>query len=270
MLMLTGTLVSAQQINDRVVAINTTYPQVDKNLKSVPLALQTAQIAGQIRQAAEPLGPQAIKISHDVDAIQGSATSILNAAKQINTSVLSINGGVHSIHDAVIPIGTTLTAIDSDVQSINHSVHGINDNFGGILDTVHSIKYQVIAINNRADVIIDQVRQIKDNTGQLVSPLLPDVLKNSGAIARSPVLLYPKSLTAQNILKRVGPELEMLKNHPPGVELLQSHSATPDLAKAPEVVTSGGHSPHTDDPPSKHDDPVRSPAPSLSGLLAPR
>jgi hypothetical protein len=209
-LMLTGTLISTSQIQNRVNAINVIYPRVDQNLKSVPLALQTARISGEIEDAARPVGPQFTDIVKDVQGIQASVTSVQNLVGPINKAVLTINGSVKAINASVVPIGTSLASIDDKVKSINSSVHGINNSFDGILDHVHSIDDRVAGINHRAERIKDIGDDIKDDTGRLVSPLLPDILKNSFAISRSPVI-NPLDLSRLD-LRRLGGIVNLLRN----------------------------------------------------------
>ena len=209
-LMLTGTLISTSQIQNRVNAINVIYPRVDQNLKSVPLALQTAKISGQIADAAKPVSPQLADVVKDVNGIQTSVTSVLNLVGPINKSVRTINDSVKSINASVVPIGTSLTSIDGKVQSINGSVHGINDSFDGILDHVHSIDGRVAGINERAERVRGIAEDIKDDTGRLVSPLLPDILKNSFAISRSPVI-NPLDLSRLD-LRRLNGIVDLLRN----------------------------------------------------------
>src|SRR5438094_7068122 len=86
--MLTRTLVSAQQIDDRVFTIKNTVSPIDHNLDSVALAVKTNDIAGQILTAAKPLSGQ-------LDQVVKSATSIDTSAASINGTAGSINQTVH-------------------------------------------------------------------------------------------------------------------------------------------------------------------------------
>jgi hypothetical protein len=254
-LMLTGTLVSTAQISNRVTAINTIYPKIDQNLKSVPLALQTAKIAGEIGQAAKPVSPQLAQIVHDVAGIQTSVDSVLTEAGQINSSVKTIHNAVISITAVVVPIGSVLSSVDTKVQSINDSAHGINDSFGGIRDHVYDIRHRVARINDQANTVIDQARQIKDNTGELVRPLVPDILRNSYAISRSPLLL-----------RHLGPlDLRRLNSV---LGLLQGPTPDPSLVKMAKLLGLSTPGPSS---PAKPLAPLTSSGSSaggLTGLLA--
>jgi hypothetical protein len=188
-LMLTGTITAANQIDDRVGIINTVYPRINQNLKAVALAADTGRIAGQIRDAATPLSPQFTQIVHDVGGINTSVDSILHDVGTINTSVLSINDAVHAIHGSVLPIAAGLDSVDGKVGSINHSVHQIDERFGHIRGHVDSIDDGLVhGSNDRIQKVIDQADGIQDDTDRLAHSLVPDILTNAHAIARSPIL----------------------------------------------------------------------------------
>jgi hypothetical protein len=224
-LMLSGTMISTQRIEDRLRVINTVYPQINQNLKSVPLALETGRIAGQIKQAATPLSPQLTEVVKDVGGIQTSVQSVLDRAGQINASAKTINTAVKSINAVVVPIGSTLASVDDKARSINNSVHGINDSFHHVLDHVHDIRDRIVRINHQADDVIDQAHKIKSDTRQLVSPLLPGILQNSYAISRSPIV-DPLDLSRLK-LARLNPLLAALVPQAP--THLSTLSALPEL-----------------------------------------
>jgi uncharacterized phage infection (PIP) family protein YhgE len=224
-LALSGTMISTQRIQDRLRVINTVYPEINQNLKSVPLALETGRIAAQIKQAAVPLSPQLTEVVKDVGAIQTSVQSVLDRAGQINASAKTINTAVKSINAVVVPIGTTLASVDDKARSINNSVHGINDSFHHVRDDVYDIRDRVARINRQADTVIDQAHQIKDNTRRLVSPLLPGILQNSYAISRSPIV-NPLDLSRLK-LARLNPLLAALVPQAP--THLSTLSTLPEL-----------------------------------------
>ena len=72
-LMLTNTLVAAQQIDNRVDRITHTVGPIDRDLDSVNLAAETNRIAGEIRTAANPLSGQAQQIIDATASIDTSA-----------------------------------------------------------------------------------------------------------------------------------------------------------------------------------------------------
>jgi uncharacterized protein YoxC len=254
--MLTGTLLSARNIDNQVVEINKVYPQVHKNLGAVPLAFETARVAGEIDKAAKPVGPAFTKVVEDVNGIQASVESILAAGGEINASVKSINAGVHSIDSVVVPIGQVLGEVKDDVDCINDSVHGIDHKFDKILDTSRDIRDQVKGINHRADIIIDTVKDIKDNTNLLVDKILPGILKNSTAIANSPVIhpLAPGSLA--QIVQRLNPTRVLAV---PSVPVLPSAKDA-----LPGLLGKDTDAADDDDAPSQENHKT---LPSLSGLL---
>ncbi len=198
-LMLTGTLVAAQQIDNRVNAINTVYPQVGENLQALPLADETGRIADEISRVAQPVGPQFTAVVASVGTIEASVKSIEGSAANINTSVKSINTSVKTIGGTVDEIDSTLSSVNDKVGTINASAQGINDSFDGILGRVRSIDDGVAGINNRAGTVIDLAGGIKDNLGKVRDPVLPDIVQNSAAIAGSPII-NPLDLSANPLL----------------------------------------------------------------------
>ena len=139
-LMLTGTLVNAREINDVVPLINNEVSPIDKDLDSVKLAVETARISGEIRVAAKPLVGQTERIIAVATNIDGNAARILVTAQAINENAKSINGTVRSINGKV-------TSINGKVVSINDTVGSIQGNALAINDTVGTIGARVTAIN---------------------------------------------------------------------------------------------------------------------------
>jgi uncharacterized protein YoxC len=234
-LMLTGTITAANQIDDRVGIINTVYPTINQNLKAVALAADTGRIAGQIRDAAAPLSPQFTQIIHDVGGINTSVDSILGDVKTINTSVLSINNAVHTIHGSVLPIAAGLDSVDHKARSINNSVHQINDRFGRIRDHVYSIDDRLVhGSNDRIQHVIDHAEGIQDDTDRLAHSLVPDILRNAHAISRSP-LIDPTD-TSRLDTRRLNPLLAGLTNP----DQLPSLLGLVQAARKPAVPTLPG------------------------------
>src|SRR5260221_9432948 len=75
-LLLTNTLVAAQQIDTRVDRITHTVGPIDHDLDSVALAVKTNEIAGEINAAAKPLSGQAGPIIDTTATIHPSPNSI--------------------------------------------------------------------------------------------------------------------------------------------------------------------------------------------------
>lgn len=238
--MLTGTLLNANEINDNVAAINTVYPGVHKNLQSVPLALETARVAGEIDKAAEPVGPAFAKVADDVNGIQTSVESILAAGGEINSSVKSINAGVKTINGTAVQIGTTLHAVKDDVHSINASAHGIGHSFDKILDASHGIDDGAAGINRRADTVIDTAKGIKGDLDFLTESLAPGILKNSAAIKGSPLLSPLARGNLGEILRRVNLGRVLGVPTPPVLPPALSGPATEEKDDVPLTGLLGG------------------------------
>jgi uncharacterized protein YukE len=191
-LLLTNTLVAAQQIDTRVDRIRHTVGPIDHDLDSVELAVQTNKVAGEILTAAKPLSGQAGQIVDATASIDSSAKSINTAVGQIGDSVKGIDGSARSINSNVLEInktvkdinGTaktisgTVNKIDGNVAAIGGSVHGIGGSLSTVLDVVQQIRGDhaatgptgigIAAINRRADAIIGLVQAIKGDTGNIL------------------------------------------------------------------------------------------------------
>jgi prophage DNA circulation protein len=191
-LLLTNTLVAAQQIDTRVDRITHTVGPIDHNLDSVALAIKTNDIAGQILTAAKPLSGQADQIVQATTSIDGSAKSINTAvgqigeavkgidgnARSINGNVLDINKTVKDINGTAKTISSTVNGISGNVTAIGGSVNGISGRLSSVLAVVQQIRGDhaatgptgvgIAAINRRADAIIGLVQAIKGDTGNIL------------------------------------------------------------------------------------------------------
>ena len=194
-LLLTNTLVAAQQINSRVDRITNTVGPIDHDLDSVALAVQTNETAQKILTAAKPLSGQADQIIQATASIDGSAKSIDSAVAQIGGSVKGIDNNAQSINGTVVDInktvkginGTartisgTVNSIDGNVAAIGGSVHSIADRLGAVLDTARLIRGDhatvgagefglgIAGINRRADAAITLVQIIKADTANILT-----------------------------------------------------------------------------------------------------
>ena len=193
-LLLTNTLVAAQQIDTRVDRITHTVGPIDHNLDSVNLAAQTSRTAKEILAAALPLSGQADQIIQATTSIDASARSIDTTVGQIGEAVKGIDGSARSINGNVLEInktvkdinGTakaiagTVNGIDGNVAAIGSTVKGIGGNLAAVLGVAREIRGDhaatgitpgaggLAAINRRADVIIGAVQAIKGDTGNIL------------------------------------------------------------------------------------------------------
>lgn len=196
-LLLTNTLVAAQQIDTRVDRITHTVGPIDHDLDSVALAVQTNKIAGDILTAAKPLSGQAGQIIDATASIDTSAKSINTTvgqigetvkgidgtARSINSNVLDINKTVKDINGTAKTISGTVNKIDGNVAAIGGSVHGIGGSLSTVLDVVQQIRGDhaasgitpgggIAAINRRADAVIALAQGIKVDTGNILASVL--------------------------------------------------------------------------------------------------
>jgi methyl-accepting chemotaxis protein len=198
-LLLTNTLVAAQQIDTRVDRITHTVGPIDHDLDSVNLAAQTSQTAKEILAAAQPLTGQADQIVQATASIDASAKSINTAVGQIGEAVKGIDGNARSINSNVLEINRTVKDINGTAKTISGTVNGIDGNVADIGGTVKGIGGNLTAvlgvareirgdhavtgispgsgngiagINHRADAVIGAVQAIKGDTGNILATVL--------------------------------------------------------------------------------------------------
>jgi|GEM_PF-1304549 len=130
---LSRTTLAAQQIDQRVKAINAEVVPIDSDLNNVPKLDETTRDAAEILTAAKPLSAQA-------DQIIAAAKSIDGKVSDIQSTANSINGVVKSINSTALGIGATV-----------NSIHGTAT---ALAPVVNQIKDGIVAINNKADVAL--------------------------------------------------------------------------------------------------------------------
>jgi len=138
-LMLTGTLINAREIDETVDVINEEVAAsdgIDEDLDNVKLAAETNRLTIRIRRRAQPLTGQADQIIRSARSIDGKVDSILGTARSINDTADSINGTVRSIGSNVQSIGGTVVSIHGLVQGIGSDVFAIGRTAGTILQRV--------------------------------------------------------------------------------------------------------------------------------------
>lgn len=149
-LMLTGTLVNAREIDNTLPLIKAQVLPIDEDLDNVRLAEETARLTERIRVAAAPLSDQADRIIREARSIDRSAASILVTARSINGTAKAINGNVLAINDTVGAINSNVVSINSTVNSIGGSVFSINSR-------VSSVGADVATINGRVTRVLGAV-----------------------------------------------------------------------------------------------------------------
>ena len=160
-LMLSGTLINAREINDTVPLINAQVLPIDEDLDNVELAEETARLTAQIRDAAAPLSDQADRIIAEAGKIDRNAAGILVTARAINE---------------------TAGAINANALSINDTVSGINANVVSIHDSVDSIGGSVFSINNRVSAVGGHVAQINARVGSILGSVGATNATDDGSI----------------------------------------------------------------------------------------
>ncbi len=175
-LMLTGTLTNARQINRRVKLVNNQVGPIDNNLASVKLAGRTGRIAKKIDLAAENLSGElnqvittAGNINIKVGSILSRAQSINGVVTAINTTANAINGNAHSINATVHSINSNVHSIGSHVQSIGGSVASIGGSVASIHSRVAAIQGVVGPIGATDGSINANVNRINGNLGNILT-----------------------------------------------------------------------------------------------------
>lgn len=179
-LMLTRTLIAAQQIDTRVTDITASVNSIDTHLntgcnqaqpstcdsRTLPVLTQTEGIVQQIDAAAKPLAGQAGQVVTDVNSINTTVSSILTTAGSINGTVHSIGSLAGSINTTVHSIQGNINPIYSDVVTIRGSggfdlgVSGINNRATTIIGLVNGIKGDTATITTQAGGILSQAQAI--------------------------------------------------------------------------------------------------------------
>jgi methyl-accepting chemotaxis protein len=188
-LMLTGTLVAANRIDDSVGVIKPEVNDIGTDTRAIELAARTARISDRIAVAAQPLTGELDSTLTAAKGIDVTAKSIIRRVGAINETAGAINGSVKEINGSVGTIGSSVDSIQSNVLSINRharsirasadgvlssarqinsSVHGIQSSGRGISSEVASIDVGVAAINRRAGTIADVARPIAADLGNVL------------------------------------------------------------------------------------------------------
>ncbi len=250
--LLTGTLITAMRIDNRVGFVNAEVKPIDKDLDSVVLAVETARIAGEINQAAKPLTGQFTQIVQIGDGIEASAVSISERAKEINANARSINGNVKSINSTATSINSTVTEINSSVnsigsrlgsinagvQSVNVSVDGISGSFVGILGETRTIDVEVAGINLRADTVIGLSRAIKANTEDILEQAIL-INENAEAITESPLIIGGDGNGILDLNQRAVTTLPAPVPAAPGTSGTDDQQPAPNAPGAPAPLLPG-------------------------------
>ncbi len=139
-LMLTGTLIAAQQIEDEVVSITSTLSSVDEDTDNVALTQDINTRASDILTAAEPLTGQLDQVIPTARRIDEKVPRILTTAQDINATARSINGQVTRVGETVDSILDSFVEIeDNVVQSIEPGVDDIVMDLQRVIGLARSI-----------------------------------------------------------------------------------------------------------------------------------
>jgi len=138
--MLTTTLVSAQQIDNRVAAIVGRTTPIKADTAFVAELKKTNELASDINDAAKPISPELGDVDTAAKSINATVPQILSSAQSINATVKPINGNLVTI------LGTA------------REIAGGASTLGGVR-----------GINQRLDIALVPVRAIKSDTASILS-----------------------------------------------------------------------------------------------------
>lgn len=130
--MLTRTLISAQQIDDRVARITTATTSISGDTRLVELLEETNATARGILAAAEPLTGQLGEVDQSAKNINATVPNILSSAQSINATVKAINPNVSNILGQVREIASGPATLGG--------VRAINQRLDRALGTINGIK----------------------------------------------------------------------------------------------------------------------------------
>jgi len=213
-LMLTGTILSAQRIEGNVGEITGSTSAIDNDLDAVRLAAKTTQISGNILTAAEPLVGQLDQVIVSARSIDRRANSILDTAESINGKAVAINSTVGRINQTAGAINQTVGAINANAGRINATAGSINANVTSILSRARAIESTAGAINANARSINGRVNGIAGSVNS-INGRLGDTLTETRTIdpgvaginiraSRAIRLVRPIRTDLNNILDEVG------------------------------------------------------------------
>ena len=133
-IMLTRTLVSAEQIDRKVNVITGGLDEVERETEIVAELQKTEKTSAAILKAAEPLTGMLKVVDETAKSIDETAKRIDPNAKSINQTVVSINGHVASILSTARSIENTLRAITGQAVDIRRTVDSIKNDTKNIQD----------------------------------------------------------------------------------------------------------------------------------------
>ncbi len=168
-LMLTGTITNAREINNAIPIINSQVLPIDEDLDNVKLAKETADLTVKIRDAAAPLSDQADRIITEAQSIDRNAASILVTARAINDTAKAINANALSINDTVSTINSNVVSIHGRVQSIGASVASIGSR-------VSNVGGNVAQINRRVGTVLGAVGAADSREGGSIRATVNNIL----------------------------------------------------------------------------------------------
>lgn len=175
-LMLTGTLINAREIDDTIPLITSQTSPIDQDTDDIKEAAEVAEVSARIREAAAPLSNQANRILVEARSIDKRASTIFATAMSINDTAKVINGNVREINDTVGSIGRNVASIGNTVGQIGSNVSSIGGSVSAVGGSVASINARARSILARATSINAEASSIQG----IFTRLLPETRSIDG------------------------------------------------------------------------------------------
>jgi hypothetical protein len=214
-LLLTGTLINAREIDRRVLYIDSQLHPINADTADIALAGKTVGISHNILTAAAPLAGGFTKINDSVIDINNTVQHILSTAEAINTKVKGIGATVAPIHATVISINNDVTGsitpklntVGNDVSTIHSTVVSIHSRAASILGSAQDIQSLIVTINGDVDSVnaaVD-VTSNGDNIFNDFNSINGLVGNDGGVMGEQTINAHANSIDCASLFKVLGP-----------------------------------------------------------------
>jgi len=218
-LLLTGTLINAREIDRRVIYINSQLAPINASTSYIALAGKTVGISHNILTAAAPLAAGFGKINNSVIDINNTVQKILHTAQAINVKVKGIGATVAPIHQTVLAISSAVTGsitpalatVGADVGTIHATVQSINARATTILATAKSINGLIITINGDIDKVNSAVSGADHNILFDFNNINLLVGNDGGVMGSQTINAHANSIDCAGIFQVAGPTRDCKK-----------------------------------------------------------
>jgi len=211
-LLLTGTLINAREIDRRVLYIDSQLSPINASTADIALAGKTVGISHNILIAAAPLNAGFVKINNSVIDINNTVQTILSTAQKINTKVKGIGATVAPIHSTVLSINNDVTGsitpklntVGGDVGTIHSTVVSIQSRASSILGTARNIQSLLVTINGDIDSVNSAVSGTNDNIKSDFTNINQLVGNDGGVMGEQTINAHANSIDCATLFQLLG------------------------------------------------------------------